>query len=101
MLRFPARLLTLVVFSATLYADSSPLNLRWADLPRALPGKSVTVNLKDGSSVKTKVISVEPSALAVVVRKKDQMSIARENIAAVSFIGLHKRGRIIGTTTGV
>lgn len=64
--------------------------------------------MKDGSGVKTKVTSVEPSVLAVVISsdahpiyKKGQMSIPRENIAGVSFIGLHKRGRIIGTTLGV
>jgi hypothetical protein len=99
--RFLARLLPLLLFSAALYADSSPLNLHWADLPRAITGKSVTVNLKDGSSVKADVTSVEPTALAVVVAKKGRMSIPRETIASVSFVGLHKRGRILGTTLGV
>ena len=101
MAHFLARLFTLLAFSALLYADSSPLKLQWADLPRAITRKSVTVELKDGSSVKARVTSVEPTALAVVVAKKGQMSIPRENIAGVSFIGMHKRGRIIGTTLGI
>lgn len=67
MARFFAQLLTLLASAASLYADSSPLNLRWADLPRAITGRSVTVEMKDGSSVKTRVTSVEPSALAVVI----------------------------------
>lgn len=101
MTRIYPRLLTLLIFAASLYADSSPLNLRWADLPPALTGKSVTVEMKDGSSVKAKVTSVEPTALAVAATKQGQMSIPRENIAGVSFIGMHKRGRIIGTTLGI
>ncbi len=101
MTRFYALLCTSLIFAASLYADSSPLNLRWADLPQAITGKSVTVGLKDGSSVKANVTSVEPTALAVEVAKQGQTSIARERIASVSFIGMHKRGRIIGTTLGI
>ena len=101
MTRFYALLCTSLIFAASLYADSSPLNLRWADLPQAITGKSVTVEMKDGSSMKAEVTSVEPTALAVVVPKKGQTSIPRENIAGVSFIGMHKRGRIIGTTLGI
>ena len=101
MTRFYARLCAPLIFAASLYADSSPLNLRWADLPPAITGKSVTVGMKDGSSMKAKVTSVEPTALAVEVAKQGQTSIPREKIASVSFIGMHKRGRIIGTTLGI
>ena len=65
MTRCYARLCTSLLFAASLYADSSPLNLRWADLSPAITGKSVTVDMKDGSSMKAKVTSVEPAALAV------------------------------------
>jgi hypothetical protein len=101
------RCLPLLLFSASLYADDSPLNLRWRDLIQGVAGKDAIVNLKDGSQVKTTVTSVQPAALAVLVTsddhptyKKGEVSIPRDSVAGLRIIAHKKKHRVMGTAIG-
>jgi uncharacterized protein YcfJ len=84
------------------------MSLKWNELSGEILNKNVVVDLKDGSSVKAVVVSVQPTGLAVNVSsnshatyKKGEGAIPREQISSLRITKQRKRGRIIGTTTGV
>src|SRR5438045_1618341 len=101
-----AAFLTCFLYLPT-YAAQAPLQLKWNELNAAANGRSVVVNLKDGSHVNSIITSVEPSALSVQVTsnshstyKKGQVSIPREIVAGLRLIQMRVRGRIVATTIG-
>ena len=102
------RLVVVTFLAGMLNAAPAPMSLQWNELSGEILNKNVVVDLKDGSSVKVVVVSVQPTGLAVTVSssshstyKKGKGLIPREQISSLRVTKQRKRGRIIGTTTGV
>jgi hypothetical protein len=102
------RLVMVTFLAGMLHAAPAPMSLKWNELSGEILNKNVVVDLKDGSSVKAVVASVQPTGLAVNVSsnshstyKKGEGAIPREQISRLRLTKQRKRGRIIGTTTGV
>jgi hypothetical protein len=102
------RLAVVTVLAGILRAAPAPMNLKWNELAGAILNRNVIMDLKDGSSVKAVVSSVQPSGLAVQVSsnshrvyKKGEAMIPREQIASLRLLTMRKRGRIIGTSLGI
>lgn len=94
------RLLGIGLFATALGAAPAAVSLKWNELSGAIAHQSVIVVLRDGSKVKGRVSSVEPSALAVSVCRKGQTSIARDQIRRLRLVRMRKRGRVFGTVLG-
>lgn len=91
--------------AGSLTAAPPPRDLKWRQLEGVIAGQSVVVELKDGSTVKGRPMSVEPAALAVEITsnshriyKKGQAVIPRGEIAGLRVAGSSgaKTGFLIG-----
>jgi hypothetical protein len=102
------RVVVFTLLAGILHAAPASISLQWNELSAEILSKNVIIDLKDGSSVKAVVLSVQPTGLTVNVSSKSHATyqngegvIPREQIASLRLTVLRKRGRVIGTTTGV
>jgi hypothetical protein len=95
------RFLAIFLLAGMLHAAPASMSFKWNELSGAIVFKEVIVDLKDGSSVKGEVGSVEPSALEIYVSKTGPVSISRDSIASVRLIKMGKIGRRLGLTGGI
>ena len=95
------RIFAFTVLAAMLHAAPAMMSLKWNELSGTVRYKQVIVNLKDGSSVKGEVGSVESSAMEVYVPKKGPVSVSRDSIASLRMIVKGKAGRSWGLAGGV
>ena len=95
------RIFAFTLLAATLHTAPAALSLKWNELSGTIPYKQVIVGLKDGSTVKGEVGSVESSTLEVYVVKKGPVSIPRDSIASLRLIVKGKAGRRWGLAGGV
>jgi hypothetical protein len=84
-----------------LRAESPALRVKWDELPGAVGGKHVSVNLKDGSIAKGIASRVDGDSLVVVAAgSKSERSIHHDTITGLRVTTMRIRGRVISTVLG-
>jgi hypothetical protein len=95
------KFLLVLCLVAGLHAESPALRLKWDELAGAVNGKHVSVNLKDGSSMKGIASGVAGDSLVVVASgRKSEISIPRDRITGLQVTKMRIRGRVISTVLG-